>query len=282
MTPEEHKISEGYISKAEAAAKFGRHDVTLSNDIIAAITRKDKEILPLLKLVTKDRVERMGTDKEVTVALVKKLKKEGMQPRWFLHPTDAVPLFIKRKSRGKSTATKTDSKNVPQGSGTSVGSTLPEEGIPTDVVTELATLRKDVSYLEEANKNLREDKRDAKSEMKELKDVLKRQAIALQDSAKNALVDKQTIRELRLQIEAPATQPQGTKKNAITVVAPQAPKPTGSDHDQSVAKPTNASKVRTAQSTPSTPNSATGMSGGRWERFKKKHLPTLAKLTADA
>lgn len=198
-----HVVSEGYISKADAALKFNRHSVTLSDDIIRALNNKDQEVLKLLKLVTKDKKERRATT--LTVAKVKALKKQGMQPRWFLHPEDVVPLFIKRRSKDPSSKQATPVKK--NTNGTNGATTTPSEAASSDHVSgnnavEVAVLRSKNEFLLEINADLKADKGQLREDNKQLRGVLKRQAKALQETGGALLIEKQINRDLRLQIEA--------------------------------------------------------------------------------
>ena len=198
---ERPKISESYLSKAEAALKFNRHEATLTTDILGAMRLKDQEILSLLKLQTKEGKELIGT--KVTVDKVKQLRKEGMQPWWFLHPTDVVPLFIKRKSRGVSSKNKTvsssSSLDVEEGTITNQ-SPNPVDQMPTEVAVELAVLKKDVQYLREIRSGLTTDVKDLKADNKDKQAIIRKQANTISTNAAKMLTDWQTIQQLQRQL----------------------------------------------------------------------------------
>lgn len=209
MTPakaDTHVVSEGYISKADAALKFNRHSVTLSDDIIRALNNKDHEVLKLLKLVTKDKKERRATT--LTVAKVKALKKEGMQPRWFLHPDDVVPLFIKRRSKDPSPKQATPIKKSTiktKGGATASSESASSEQVSGNNAVEVAVLRSKNELLLEINADLKADKTQLREDNKQLRGVLKRQAKAIQETGGALLIEKQINRDLRLQMEAADT-----------------------------------------------------------------------------
>lgn len=206
MTPtatQRPPVSEGYLSKTEASKKFNRHEATLTKDVIAALRADDQEILALLKVQTKDGTEYSGIDIAKDKGKMTALNKQGLQAWWYFHPTDVVPLFIKRKSSGVST--KKSSVGVHRRHSEEEGTALrqpprgPDE-VPTSVAVELAELKRDVYHLKEKTVTQASTIDELKAEKKELTGILRKQANSLSTYGFKMIQDKQTIDDLNRQL----------------------------------------------------------------------------------
>jgi len=76
---------EGFLSKKEIEASYGRSYRSLTRDITRAVKTGDTKILQHLKLVTEDEKVREGTD--VTLDMIQDLSNHGMRPTWLAEET---------------------------------------------------------------------------------------------------------------------------------------------------------------------------------------------------
>ena len=88
---------EGFLSKKEIEASYGRSYRSLTRDITRAVKTGDAKILQHLKLVTEDEKVREGTD--VTLGMIQDLSNHGMRPTWLAEESWIAEWCARRSAR---------------------------------------------------------------------------------------------------------------------------------------------------------------------------------------
>jgi hypothetical protein len=91
---------DGYLSKKEIEAAYGRSFRSLTRDISRAVRASDANVLCHLKLVTEDNRIREGT--EVTLAMVQELSNNGLRPMWLAEEAWVARWCAERSKRASS------------------------------------------------------------------------------------------------------------------------------------------------------------------------------------
>jgi hypothetical protein len=88
---------DGYLSKKEIEASYGRSFRSLTRDITRAVKMADAKTLRHLKIVTEDIKVREGT--EVTLEMIQDLSNRGLRPMWLAEKSWVAEWCIQRSKR---------------------------------------------------------------------------------------------------------------------------------------------------------------------------------------
>lgn len=102
---------EGFLSKKEIDASYGRSYRSLTRDITRAVKTADASVLQHLKLVTEDEDVREGTD--VTLDMIQDLSNHGMRPTWLAEESWIAEWCARRSGRRRAEVQPTDPPLTP-------------------------------------------------------------------------------------------------------------------------------------------------------------------------